>query len=162
MEFRDPQRIKAFREANVTAWADAPEELFRKHLYGEISQGAEYGAFEAVQQRLALSLGMSPREFQAALWVGMGKETGVRNAAPFSTIFMQNIQRGAKRLGMTEDELIRGIATGTLGIAAIFTAAEWSALFAEAGSEAADEEGQIRSPEGMLDLLDFLPGHRGG
>lgn len=161
LEFNpDPQAIKEFRNAGITSWADADPQKFREYMYGRVSQKAEYGAFERVQQQLAQQLGITPREFQAALWVGLGDVTGVRNSAPFSELFMRQLDVAAERMGTTRGDVIRGISSGTLALGAIFAAQEFDELMSQRGSwtwgDDSDGEGQAEGQDPLRMLGTFL------
>jgi hypothetical protein len=126
-----------------------------------VSQNAEYGTFEAIQQNLADQLGITPREFQAALWVGMGGETGVRNGAPFADIFLGVIDEAARERGVSRNHLLQAIAGGSLAMGALFTPEQFEGLMGQRGVNAFwdDQEDDGDDP---LALLGTLFGGSGG
>jgi len=102
--------------ARAATWEDADPDSFRSWMYGRVSSSAQYGAFENLQRQLAEDLGMTPREFQANLWVALGDYTGVRDTTPFTNIVFQQLDRVARERNMTRQEVIRAIGNGSLAM----------------------------------------------
>ena len=82
-----------------TVWEDLPGEN-------------EYAAFEQYMGELAEEMGMTTPQLQAAFWVGAAEKTGVRGGSlnTFMNIFNENLEKQAKKRGMTPDELFKKFA----------------------------------------------------
>lgn len=64
----------------------------------------EYGYYENWQQKQAEELGVSPAQYQAAMWLGGGETTGLGSAAePFLGTLEARVRYTADRLGMDPD-----------------------------------------------------------
>jgi hypothetical protein len=82
--------------------------LLHPHMWNDTPNPNHYGALEAMQQRIAASMGLTPAQFQAALWVGGGRITGLRS---LPTSFMGTVENrlattAAKRGGTPEQALL--------------------------------------------------------
>ena len=105
-----------------SAWQDVPKKN-------------QYGALETMQKDIAREMGISPAQFQAALWVGGGRITGLRSLpTSFLGAFETRLQRTAQARGNTPlealREFIRGgrplltpLAIGTMGAGAALSGA---------------------------------------
>jgi hypothetical protein len=83
-----------------SAWVDVPK---KNH----------YGALEAMQKDIAREMGVSPAQFQAALWVGGGRITGLRSLpTSFLGAFETRLQRTAQARGNTPLEALREFIRG--------------------------------------------------
>ena len=76
---------------------------------------SEYGAIEEFVGELAKDLGMTPAQFQAALWVGAASKTNVdaNSLRAFDDIFEEVVQKRAIERGLEPDEVFRRFATKT-------------------------------------------------
>jgi hypothetical protein len=73
----------------------------------------EYGFLERVQQEEAAKLGMTPAQWQASLWVGAGKETGLKSAAePFVDTFEARVFLTAEKRGKSPESVLRDFIRG--------------------------------------------------
>ena len=72
----------------------------------------EYRAMEKLQAEMAAELGMSPAEFQSALWVGGAELTGVADPRNFTAQLNERVANTARTLGKTEDEALAGFIRG--------------------------------------------------
>jgi hypothetical protein len=87
---------------NPTYWESAPN-------------ANEYKAFEAVQQKLAAKQGMSPAEWQARMWVGGGKQTGLASPPePFLKTFAARVQYTAHRMGADPVDVLKAFIGGKI------------------------------------------------
>lgn len=75
----------------------------------------EYGYYEKWQQDQAKRMGMSPAQYQAAMWLGGGEATGLGSAAePFLRSVEARVKYTADMLGMDPDEVLEGFITGSM------------------------------------------------
>jgi hypothetical protein len=75
----------------------------------------EYGFLEAMQQREAERLGMTPAQYQASAWIGGGAETGLRSTAdPFLRVFEQRVRLTADKTGVPPEQVLRRFIRGEM------------------------------------------------
>jgi hypothetical protein len=75
---------------------------------------------EKMQQRLAKKKGLSPAQYQAALWVGARQVTGMESPpVSFMELLEQRIQLTAKKRGLPETEVLRKFISGEQPLLAI-------------------------------------------
>jgi len=75
----------------------------------------EYGFLEAMQQREAERLGMTPAQYQASAWIGGGEQTGLRSAAdPFLRVFEQRVRLTAEKTGVPPEQVLRRFIRGEM------------------------------------------------
>ncbi len=98
----DAKKIFRFIKNKPQIWDDKP-------LH------SEYGALEELVGELAKDLGMSPAQFQAALWVGAANKTNVdaNSLRAFDDIFEEVVQKRAIERGLDPNEVFRQFATKT-------------------------------------------------
>jgi hypothetical protein len=105
--------------------------LEHPHMWQDMPDPNHYGALEAWQQNIAQKMGLTPAQFQAALWVGGGRITGLRSLPKsFLGILENRLHNTAVARGITKpqalEDFIRGrnplltpmLATGAAGAAA--------------------------------------------
>ncbi len=79
----------------------------------------EYGYYEKWQQDQAKDMGISPAQYQAAMWLGGGDTTGLASAAePFVGTFEARVKYTADRLGMDPDKLLEMVLRGDVPLLA--------------------------------------------
>ncbi len=79
----------------------------------------EYGYYENWQQRQAEEMGVSPAQYQAAMWLGGGETTGLGSAAePFLGTFEARVLYTADRLGMDPDVVLEMMLRGEIPLLA--------------------------------------------
>lgn len=79
----------------------------------------EYGYYEKWQQDQANKMGISPAQYQAAMWLGGGETTGLASAAePFVGTFEARVKYTADRLGMDPDKLLEMVLRGDVPLLA--------------------------------------------
>lgn len=85
------------KEASV--WEDQPNDN-------------EYAVFERMANEIAEQMGMTAPQFQAALWMGGAKRTGVDPTSldTFENLFNANLAEKAAERGLSEDEVFRRFA----------------------------------------------------
>lgn len=100
--------------------AGTPVEDLRPSDYASIPNPNEYGAMEKMQQRLAKKKGLSPAQYQAALWVGARQVTGMESPpVSFMELLEQRIQLTAKKRGLPETEVLRKFISGEQPLLAV-------------------------------------------
>jgi hypothetical protein len=68
----------------------------------------EYGFLEQLQQQEAAKMGMTPAQYQASMWIGGGKETGLGSPTdPFLRVFEDRVARTAERRGQSKAQVLR-------------------------------------------------------
>jgi len=110
-------RLFGFSAGSPEAVREWDAKKFRNALYNAAAQTSNYSAVEDVQKNLAQQMGISPRDFQAVLWVGAADITGVQSTLPFSQIFMNRMKIYGKRIGVEPGEVIRKLVKGELPFA---------------------------------------------
>lgn len=79
----------------------------------------EYGYYEQWQQDQAERMGISPAQYQAAMWLGGGETTGLGSAAePFVGTFEARVRYTADRLGMSPDDVLEMMLRGDIPLLA--------------------------------------------
>jgi hypothetical protein len=67
----------------------------------------EYGYYENWQQQQAKNIGVSPAQYQAAMWLGGGEDTGLGSAAePFLSTVDARVRYTADALGMNPEAVL--------------------------------------------------------
>lgn len=91
-----PPGLYNYIKNNAQVWEDMPNDN-------------EYDAFEFMANQLGDRLNMNGPQFQASLWMGGAKQTGVDPSSldTFSNLFEQNLNIRAKERGLTPDEVFR-------------------------------------------------------
>ena len=99
-------------KAAVKAAGGADSELYRAiknhpSVWDQLPGKNEYAAYEQIAQQFAKELNMTPAQFQASLWMGGAKRTGVHGDSldTFEELFLKNLQARAAERGTTPDEL---------------------------------------------------------
>jgi hypothetical protein len=82
--------------------------LQHPHMWQDVPNPLHYGALEDWQKGIAKGMGLTPAQFQAALWVGGGRITGLRS---LPTSFMGTVENrlantAAKRGGTPQQALL--------------------------------------------------------
>jgi hypothetical protein len=68
----------------------------------------EYGFLEQLQQQEATKMGMTPAQYQASMWIGGGKETGLGSPTdPFLRVLEDRVAKTAEARGITKAEALR-------------------------------------------------------
>ena len=82
-----------------TAWKDAPDDT-------------EYAALEELANRMAARYGMSPKQFQANLWMGAGDLTGLADESQgtFMELFRRALDNRAEERGVDRRTMFRDFA----------------------------------------------------
>lgn len=87
--------------------------LEHPHMWQDIPDPNHYAALERWQQGIGGEMGLSPAQFQAGLWVGGGRVTGLRS---LPTSFMGTVEnrllKTARERGGTPDEALRDFIRG--------------------------------------------------
>ena len=79
----------------------------------------EYGYYENWQQDQAAKMGISPAQYQAAMWLGGGEATGLASAAePFVGTFEARVRYTADRLGMDPETVMEMMLKGEIPLLA--------------------------------------------
>jgi hypothetical protein len=74
----------------------------------EVPNPNQYGFLERMQQAEAAKMGMSPAQYQASMWVGAGKETGLGSPTdPFLRVFEDRVRKTAEATGKTPAQVLR-------------------------------------------------------
>jgi hypothetical protein len=74
---------------------------------------SEYGFLEAMQQREAARLGMTPAQYQASAWIGGGELTGLKSSAdPFLRAVEQRVRFTADKRGLPAETVLRQFIRG--------------------------------------------------
>lgn len=78
-----------------TAWLDVPKD-------------GEYAALEEMAQRMGKRYGMTPAQFQAALWMGAGDITGLADESQGTAmeLFRRTLDKRAKERGLTREQML--------------------------------------------------------
>jgi hypothetical protein len=77
------------------------------HMWKDVPEPAHYAALEKWQQGIAKDMGLTPAQFQAALWVGGGRATGLRSLpTSFMGTFENRLARTAQERGGTPKEAL--------------------------------------------------------
>lgn len=79
---------------------------------------AEYAAIQRYVSEEAARLGISPAEYQSALWAGAGDVTGVANTSNITPAMNRRIKQTAQELGITEDEAAKRFMRGDIRLRA--------------------------------------------
>lgn len=75
----------------------------------------EYGYYEQWQQQQAKDMGISPAQYQAAMWLGGGETTGLGSAAePFLGTLEARVRYTADRLGMDPEVVMEMFLRGEI------------------------------------------------
>jgi hypothetical protein len=78
------------------------------HMWQDTPDPVHYGALEAWQQKLAKEMGLTPAQFQAALWVGGGRVTGLRSLpTSFMGIVENRLAQTAQKRGITPQQALQ-------------------------------------------------------
>jgi hypothetical protein len=73
----------------------------------------EYGHLERFQQEQARKLGMDPAQYQASLWLGGAKETGVKSGTdPMLKHFERRVEHTAEQRGQTKEQVLKDFIHG--------------------------------------------------
>lgn len=79
----------------------------------------EYGPYEAWQQEQASRLGVSPAQYQAAMWLGGGEDTGLASEAePWLASMEKRVRYTADLLNMNADEVLEAVLSGRMPLLA--------------------------------------------
>lgn len=79
----------------------------------------EYAVYEDWQQKQAADMGVSPAQYQAAMWLGGGETTGLGSAAePFLGTFEARVRYTADRLGMDPEVVLDMMLKGEIPLLA--------------------------------------------
>lgn len=104
--------------------------LQHPHMWQDMPNENHYGALEAWQQQIAKKMGLTPAQFQAALWVGGGRVTGLRSLpTSFLGILEDRLARTGRARGITSKQALEDFIRGRnplltpLGAAGAATAA---------------------------------------
>jgi|SRR5215472_1402585 len=84
-------------------------------IFGEraVPNPNEYGFLERLQQREAEKLGMTPAQYQASLWLGGAKQTGVKSGYEPALKHIENrIEYTAQKRGESKDKVLKDFITG--------------------------------------------------
>jgi len=79
------------------------------NVWADIPQPNEYKFFEELTNAMAKEMGMNGPQFQASLWMGAGKKTGVapESLDTFMGIFNRNLKLRAEERGITVEEVFK-------------------------------------------------------
>lgn len=78
------------------------------HMWQDVPDPVHYGALEKWQQGIAREMGLTPAQFQAALWVGGGRVTGLRSLPiSFMGIVENRLAQTAAKRGITADQALK-------------------------------------------------------
>lgn len=106
--------------------ADALE---HPHMWQDVPDPAHYGALESFQQDIARSMGLTPAQFQAALWVGGGRVTGLRSLpTSFMGIVENRLAQTAAKRGYSPQDALREFIQGKAPLLTPIGAAAGSGL----------------------------------
>lgn len=80
----------------------------------EVPESWQYGAVEDLLRQEAERVGVTPAQYQAAAWLGMGDKTGVASGSrsSFLAILEERLGRTAKRRGTTKEKALRALIRG--------------------------------------------------
>lgn len=107
-----PIRPKALLESGEVSLEDLAA---RPAMWASKPNPNEYGFYENWQQKRAKKMGISPAQYQAAMWLGGGGETGLGSAAePFVASVEARVRYTAERLGMDPDKAMDMYLTGQI------------------------------------------------
>jgi hypothetical protein len=82
-------------------------------LGGREAPTTEYGFLERMQQQQAARLGMDPAQYQASLWIGGAKETGVKSGTdPMLKHFERRVEHTAEQRGQTKEQVLKDFIHG--------------------------------------------------
>lgn len=88
-------------------------------LWDAMPRANEYGPYEAWQQEQAKRLGVSPAQYQAAMWLGGGEDTGLASEVePWLASMEKRIGYTADLLGMSADEVMEAVLKGKMPLLA--------------------------------------------
>lgn len=88
-------------------------------LWASKPRDNEYGYYESWQQDQAAKMGISPAQYQAAMWLGGGETTGLGSAAePFVGTFEARVRYTAARLGMDPEKVLEMMLRGDIPLLA--------------------------------------------
>jgi hypothetical protein len=84
------------------------EQLLERPAFWEAKPNPnEYGYYEKWQQEQARKMGISPAQYQAAMWLGGGEQTGLGSAAePFLETVEARVRYTADALGMDAERVL--------------------------------------------------------
>ena len=113
-------------------------------IWEDMPNDNEYDFLEKFSGELGRELNMTAPQFQAALWMGAAKKTGVDPTSQytFMEIFNDLVQTKAKARGLTVDEVLRRFVTGEQPLLAPLAAGA-----AAAGTAADTENNNDSSPD---------------
>lgn len=97
----------------------------------------EYAHYEDWQRQQAAKMGISPAQYQAAMWLGGGEETGLGSAAePFLRTFESRLKYTADRLGVPAKDVLDGLVRGKLPLLSVGGAVSAGALSTKHANQA--------------------------
>ena len=115
-----PQGKTGFTVYRPREWVDkgymSPDDAAQDPvLWASKPNDNEYGYYENWQQKQAKKMGVSPAQYQAAMWLGGGEDTGLGSAAePFLATFESRIRYTADALGMDPDKVADMVLRGEI------------------------------------------------
>jgi hypothetical protein len=82
-------------------------------VWSDMPNANEYGAFERIANKMAKELGMTGPQFQASLWMGAAKKTGVDPSSldTFVNLFNKRVKDAAAERGRTPEDVFKRFAT---------------------------------------------------
>lgn len=108
----EPIRPKALLESGEMSLDDL---AVRPAMWAAKPNPNEYGYYEKWQQERAKKMGISPAQYQAAMWLGGGEDTGLGSAAePFVASVEARVRYTADRLGMDPEKVMDMYLTGQI------------------------------------------------
>jgi|SRR5215472_17587538 len=79
----------------------------------DVPYANEYGFLERMQQAEAAKLGMTPAQYQASLWLGGAKQTGVKSGNEPALKHIENrIEYTAQKRGESKEKVLKDFITG--------------------------------------------------
>ena len=95
-----PKGLYRFIKSNSSVWDDMPNDN-------------EYAAFERIANKMAKELNMTGPQFQASLWMGAAKKTGVDPSSldTFVNLFDKRVRDAAAERGRTPEDVFKRFAT---------------------------------------------------
>lgn len=112
----EPLRPKQMLESGEMSMDDL---VARPAMWAAKPNPNEYAYYEKWQQDQAAKMGISPAQYQAAMWLGGGETTGLGSAAePFLGTFEARVRYTADRLGMDPEKVLDMMLKGEIPLLA--------------------------------------------
>jgi hypothetical protein len=115
--------------------------LEHPHMWQDMPDPNHYGALEAWQQNIAQKMGLTPAQFQAALWVGGGRITGLRSLPKsFLGILENRLHNTAVARGITKPQALEDFIRGRNPLLTPMLATGAAGATAAAGASSQDQQ----------------------